>query len=308
MMNAMMDRILGRLGDRELPEKLASMPNSDFNSLLLKIYQMRAGNTAPVDVVKAFGTNRFSVPSAIDPADYHALETELLSLARQIGINGVLLSPAAPLASCSAFGCVDQNNVVSAVRGTEILSDPTNMLAILIADKRRNKEEDGGSLHYCTTARVLRAQVFPDSPRHFSHFGIFCIVSAGRDGGSYSCEKDLMLKHLSYYKKLLLEKYRAQLTVTLRKRGGYTDGGGFFDGMASLIKDELPDVPVSFDLEHEGNRYYQGLNFKLYMERESGSIEIGDGGYVDWVQRMTGNRKERCLISGIGIDRLLLPL
>ena len=94
--------------------------------------------------------------------------------------------------------------------------------------------------------------------------------------------------------------------MVLRKRGGYTDGEGFFDRMTELVRSELPDVPISFDLAHEDNHYYKGINFKLYMEKENGKTEIGDGGFVDWIQRMTGNRKERCMISGIGIDRLLI--
>ncbi|MBP1996208.1 hypothetical protein [Paenibacillus eucommiae] len=33
---------------------------------------------------------------------------------------------------------------------------------------------------------------------------------------------------------------------------------------------------------------------------------IGDGGFVDWTQKMLENKKERLLISAIGLDRLLL--
>jgi hypothetical protein len=32
--------------------------------------------------------------------------------------------------------------------------------------------------------------------------------------------------------------------------------------------------------------------------------EVGDGGFVDWTARLCGNRKERLLISGYGVDRL----
>jgi len=35
---------------------------------------------------------------------------------------------------------------------------------------------------------------------------------------------------------------------------------------------------------------------------------IADGGFVDWTQRLTGNRKERLLISGFGVDRLAISL
>jgi histidyl-tRNA synthetase len=69
---------------------------------------------------------------------------------------------------------------------------------------------------------------------------------------------------------------------------------------------ELPDVPVSIDSEYDENNYYKGIHFKMYMKKDNQSIEIGDGGFVDWIQKMTGSKKERCLISGISLDRLLI--
>ena len=231
-MNTITDRILTQLGDPVLISKLSALPKSDFYSLLLDIFREQSGEVTPVDLIKSFQTNRFSVPSEIDPIAYHLLEAELLSIAQQQDIKGILLSPSAPFASSSAFGCVDQNNVVSAVRGTEILSDPTNMLAIIIAERLKKRALDNNKepLHFCTTARVLRAQVFPNTKRHFPHFGIFCIVSSGKDSGSYICEKNLLIKQLIYYKALLVDKYNADISVIIRKRRGYADG------VASLIE------------------------------------------------------------------------
>jgi hypothetical protein len=305
--DAITNRILSRLGDGGLLDKLLSLPKSDFNSLLLKLYQMQAGSVTPTNIVKAFELNRFSVPSEIDPVAYHLLEAELLTMARESEIKAMLLSPVAPLASCCAFGYVDQNNVVSAVRGTEVVSDPTNMLAIIIAGLLKKKEIDNRTpVHYCSTVRVVRAQVFPARRGYYSHFGIFCIVSSGKDSGSYICERNLLAKQLAYYRKLLIDKYNAKLIVALRKRRGYTDGDGLFGSMAEMVSNELPGVPVSLDHEYEENNYYKGLHFTIYMEKEQERVEIGDGGFVDWTQQMTGNKKERCLISGIGLDRLLI--
>ena len=306
-MSEISKRILTKLGDLELIEKLYTLPSSDFNSLMMEVYQSQANKAAPTQMVKAFQTNRFSAPSELDPVAYHILETEFLSAAQKLGIKTVLLSPSAPFASSSVFGYVDQNNVVSATRGTEILSDPTNMLSIIIAEQLKNKKTDNKTpIHYCTTARVLRAQAFPNTKRLFAHFGVFCIVSSGKDRGSYICEKALFLKQLAFYKKQLLEKYDTKFSIVLQKRRGYTDGDGFFDGMAELIRNELPDIPLSFDMKHEDNNYYKGINFIINMEKDGNKMEIGSGGFVDWIQRMTNNKKERCLISGIGLDRLLL--
>lgn len=306
-MSAIIDRILNRLGDDQLLDRLLALPKSDLNSLLLNLFQRQSEATTPKEILRSYANNRFTVPSAVNPAEYHLLEANLLLTAQDMGITGVLLSPAAPLASCSAFGCVAQNNVVSALRGTEILADPTNMLATIIAEKLKRKELTNlEPVHYCTTARVLRAQPLPDLPGFYSHFGIYCMVSSGKDRGAYSCEKAMLIKHLGYYKQLFLEKYQGELSVVLRRRGGYSDNDGFWESMAELIRSELPDVPLSFDLAHEDNQYYKGINFKLYLKKGSEDMEVGDGGFVDWTQKMTGNAKERCLISGIGVDRLFL--
>lgn len=306
-MSAITERILARLGDMELVDKLLALPNADRNSLLLKLFQAQAERATPNGLLKATRTNRFCVPSGLDPVDYHAFEAELLSLARQNGMQGILLSPCAPFASASAFGCVDQNNVVSAVRGTEILGDPTNMLVLLMAERlRAGRAQNCPPLHCCTTARVLRAQPFPARKGYYSHFGIFCIASSGRDSGSYACEKELLAKHLTYYMGMLRERFGAKVSIVLRKRSGYADGDGFMNAMAGLARSEFPDVPLTFDLTGESNLYYRGVSFTVSMEKDGGAVTVGDGGFVDWTQRMLGSKKERCLISGIGMDRLLI--
>lgn len=305
-MSRIIDRVLKDIGDADLLDKLLSLPKSDLNTLLLEAYKLQAEKLTPTGLLKAYQANRFAVPSEIDPIAYHQMETELLETAQDMGINGILLSPSAPFGSCSAFGCVDQNNVISGARGTETLPDPTNMLAVIISDSLKNGVISKTQMvHYCTTARVVRAQAF-SGKGFFSHFGIYCMVSSGMDSGSYSCEKELLVKQLTYYKSLFIKKYGAKLSVVLRKRGGYRDGDGFFKRMTERMQRELPDVPLSFDLEHEDNNYYKGINFKLYIEKNNEKVEIGDGGFVDWIARMIGNRKARCLISGVGMDRMLL--
>ncbi len=305
-MARIIDRVLDDIGDVDLLDKLLSLPKSDLNTLLLEVYKLQAEKLTPNELLRAYQSSRFAAPGEVNPIAYHRVETDLLKIADDMGISGILLSPSAPFGSCSAFGCVDQNNVISAARGTETLPDPTNMLAVIVADRlikgimAKTKAD-----HYCTTARVVRAQAF-SGKGFLSHFGIFSMVSYGMDSGSYSCEKELFVKQLAYYKRLLSEKYGARLSVTLRKRGGYTDNDGFFERMTELVQSELPEVPLSFDLEHENNNYYKGVNFKLYVEKDNEKIEIGDGGFVDWIAKMVSNKKMRCLISGIGIDRMLL--
>jgi hypothetical protein len=47
------------------------------------------------------------------------------------------------------------------------------------------------------------------------------------------------------------------------------------------------------------------LQFKILIPASLGSeLEIADGGFTDWTQRLSSNRKERFLISGVGVELL----
>lgn len=304
-MNVALKRILTQLGDNKIIEKISTLKTPDMNSLMLSIFQTKTKTMTPKSVLITFSNNRFSIPSDFDAIEYHKMEIKLLSIAKEHGINNVLLSPSAPLGSCSVFGCVDQNNVISALRGTETISDPSNMLSIIIADGlKRNTLNNDVPLHYATTTRVVRAQAFTKKG-FLSHFGIFCIVSSGRDKGSYTCESELLLKHLSYYNELFKNFDGFGISVCLHKRCGYSDTDGFFEKMCDIIKSSLPNVSIDLGVSNENNAYYKGLNFKIYLHHGEDKIEIADGGFVNWISEMTGNKKDRCLISGVGIDRLL---
>lgn len=73
---------------------------------------------------------------------------------------------------------------------------------------------------------------------------------------------------------------------------------------------ELPEVEVLDDPDRASGRgYYTGLCFKLHAVVGGAvvgdeHVELGDGGFVTWTQQLIGNRKERLLITGIGVDRL----
>ena len=65
---------------------------------------------------------------------------------------------------------------------------------------------------------------------------------------------------------------------------------------------EVADAPQ----RSSGRGYYTGLCFKVRADFGAGELEVGDGGFVDWTQKLLGNRKERLLISGYGIDRIAI--
>ncbi len=69
-----------------------------------------------------------------------------------------------------------------------------------------------------------------------------------------------------------------------------------------LASDHALSAHVQTD--REGARsYYPGLSFSL-DHGETGQ-NLADGGIVDWTAQLLANRRERCIISGCGVDRLL---
>ena len=73
----------------------------------------------------------------------------------------------------------------------------------------------------------------------------------------------------------------------------------------SLEGDPLP-VQVIIDNDREAGRgYYRELCFKINIRAGAEWAEVGDGGFTDWTARLTASNKERLLISGVGIDRVV---
>jgi len=82
--------------------------------------------------------------------------------------------------------------------------------------------------------------------------------------------------------------------------------------IAAAVVDELdhdrgPAAAAVIVLDHTrqlGRGYYRDLCFKVNAHVRGELMEIGDGGFTDWTAQLTASRKERLLISGVGLDRL----
>jgi hypothetical protein len=68
-------------------------------------------------------------------------------------------------------------------------------------------------------------------------------------------------------------------------------------------------VQVGDDPERlAGQRYYRRACFKVHAVIGGARLEFVDGGFTDWTERLLGDRHERMLISGAGLDRPALAL
>ena len=73
-----------------------------------------------------------------------------------------------------------------------------------------------------------------------------------------------------------------------------------FDVLAA----EFPEAQFRFNFARlEGLGYYSGLCLRISpMAADGVRYPVADGGFTDWAARLLQNRKERCLISGIGSE------
>jgi hypothetical protein len=298
------DKVLEKAGNQNLINELTTrLSQSELTTFLLALSKEIANKNTPNDILSRYESNRFVKPSELNPVKVKQVEILMLEIAEASGFSPVLLSPASLLGSCSVIARVDQNNVVSATRGLELTADSTNMLAIYLANGIKNKTIDNtkSPVHFSATCRVTRGQLFK-SDAFVPHFSLFTAVSSGKATGSYGFEKEALARHIEFYKKYFGEKLGHELKVSLNIRSGYTDKIGLIDGSHCYLRERYPDIDIIVNRKETDNSYYHGLNFKICVNE----IEIVDGGFVDWTQKLLGNKKERLLISGAGIDLQLI--
>ncbi|WP_406076463.1 hypothetical protein [Micromonospora sp. NBC_00858] len=63
-------------------------------------------------------------------------------------------------------------------------------------------------------------------------------------------------------------------------------------------------VPLVDEPERRrGQGYYTACSIRITVL--GGSLEVGDGGFTDWTARLSGDAKERCLVSCLATERLV---
>ncbi len=80
-----------------------------------------------------------------------------------------------------------QNNTLSSIRGSEVVSDFTSQLALECAlrRKRNTARKDDSVVHLSTLGRVLRLQPFDKSKGYMQHFNLFALCSGGQNKPEY---------------------------------------------------------------------------------------------------------------------------
>src|SRR5712692_255315 len=169
------------------------LPASRLWSLLLEVAETRAAGRRPSDLVGQWDRDRFVQPAVVDQRSLVEVDQHLLAAAPSF--EAIELSPVAPLGVCSIMGHVSQNKVLSALRGTEVVSDPTNVMALECA--RRLRSAPATVVRLATSHRCVRAQEIPKRRGLTANFRIFCLVSAGLERRSHEFLVEAVAEHMA---------------------------------------------------------------------------------------------------------------
>jgi hypothetical protein len=188
-----------------------------------------------------------------------------------------------------------------------VAADPTNGLALEAAARRRRalaaEPRSAGLVRLAATQRVTRAQ-HVSGPVSFAHFQLLGAVTAGRDTGGHAFERNSAAEHLGFaaagLRQLGASRVRLELTCLDPAMSDVT--AAVAAALAGAEGVEVADAPE----RSSGRGYYTGLCFKVQAAFGGPELEVGDGGFTGWTAQLLGNRKERLLISGYGIDRIAI--
>jgi len=307
-MNEKITKRIGRdLGVPDIVTLLAErLSGSDLTSLLLEVYELRAGKLGPQDLLNEYIKNRFVKPSDLDMIGLLEQELAVLTLLREHRFEPIALSPAAQWGSCSVVATASQKKIMSAIRNTEIQADATNALALHVAANRKKegsaKKHTDELIRYCTVHRHIRAQEIKGAG-FTPHFKVGCMVIAGRDKGNYLFECEATYEQLRALSILFRDVFGIGLVrFKLQRRGGYNEANPLAERVLAYLQSMDPMMSAVIEEPAAANTYYKGIQFKMIIEMAGREWEIADGGFVDWTQQLLGDKKERFMISGFGFD------
>ncbi|MFC2098755.1 hypothetical protein ACFLTA_00935 [Bacteroidota bacterium] len=310
MSTKILERLLKDPGIKELIERLGEqISSSDLQSVLLEIARRRSLKVKPPDLLREFQENRFLKPSDLTQLDFNQLDRIVYDCLPD-GFSPIELSPVAPFGSSSSVSNLNQNLAVSTVRHSEVVSDPTNVMAIEAAIRRKEfLESDPKSstpIKLSTSHRLLRGQAF-DNEKFTAHFRVFSLVTAGRDTGNLGFELEHLEEHIRYY--LKLSRKLGIITGTEMSLSDFTGSinTGLFDPMLNKLKNEFSETSFGWDMQRQqAKNYYSPIAFRIrYYDGEQRGWDLVDGGFTDWTCKYLNNKKERFLGSAIGTELLL---
>jgi len=275
------------------------LTESELNSLLLEVFRDRVSAKNASQVLKAYIDNRFTFPSSIDPIKNLEIETKILKILEKVGFEILEFSPLSPLGTSGIHNTVNQNNIVSGLRRTEVVSDITNVMALELA-KRIRESSESNSLNIAASHRLVRAQEFKN-PGYTAHFKVIGLSSSWLDKGHYVLAEKNLIKHINTYIDIFHNVYQIPTEKLCLSIETSLMGESVNSRIQNSISEKFNDLKMRFtENTHGDSSYYSNIRFGIKLTELD--IPIVDGGMVNWMSTLTQNKKQRLLISGIGTE------
>jgi len=186
-------RIARELGGDEVLAALRRLSPRDLHSLLLYLHNQEAAAKSLPELLDRHERAPLFALAFVDPRVNLIFAEAAFTAAA--AFEAIELSPVCPLGTISTISGIHQNNVLSASRGSELVADPTPVLALECARRRRSLQAREVPLRLCTSQRMVRMQPAPAGL--LPHFRLFALVTALRQAPH--AESDELRQHLEVY-------------------------------------------------------------------------------------------------------------
>jgi hypothetical protein len=301
------------------PDGVSSSPSLSREPALAPLYEGAPSETTPVllelarrqvarrraaDLVAQLKRDLFVRPSALDLRLVHQLDGLALTAASEY--EAVLLSPVAPLGSCSVVAPTSQDRTLTTNRGSEVVSDPTNLMALLSAE--RLGKDPGQRVQLCTVHQTLRAQPLPPLPGYSRHFRLLALTEAGPARAEDGFEVDAVTRAIVVFDRLF-DAAASALGCRFPERRASVRTTGARETLGRRLADRLASTLPHVRVVHRplDQPYYNGLRVMFGADSTAGEhVAIGDVGLFDWVAKLTANRRQRFVAAGFGLQQLPL--
>jgi len=350
-------------GGLSLEAMFGKMSPSRFQSILIEMAQRVVEKESVGNLLQNYEENRFTKPCSLPQREIINLEDILYQGIPQ-NYEDVELSPIAPLGTNSLLTGVSQRTVLSTVRNTEVVADPTTILVMECLKRLREENKNEFVIDLCTSARCTRAQMFSKGSGFVPHFKLFALTSGSFTRGETMRSK--IIEHLSFYLDFLdrikingkysvnnitvqisniniMEKLIRTKNLDRLELGKHSQDNKFdpflnynislpsnvsnLDELENLaikeyqlerytrelsdlseqvkrIEETFPEVKIRYDLARiAGIGYYNGVCLKITAENSRGEkYPLVDGGYSDWLTKLTTNQRAAFCSSGFGLE------
>lgn len=308
------ERIEREAGVPRLADTLIEIPSSQLQSLLLEVTEKRAGNIGSRELNAALENNPFVEISKVEQVAFLDFDRTAYDVLPRDYV-GIELSPLVPFATNNVLTGISQKSILSTIRTTETISDPTTALALYLSQERSRKikvdPKDVTPVRMATSQRVIR-QGKAKREGYSQHFRLFTVGIAGRDIGNRSFEKSSFKEHLGYFCKLLQTLDESDAFVIKNIRVAISDVSENPDMLLDIIdetvlaelREEFPHVVFEKDIDRRSN-YYKNLCHAISAENRDGKrFSVAGGGITNWTEILTGSQKERLLVGSVGSETI----